>query len=79
MSSATLNIKVSPRRMLNSREAAGYCGLSARRFPLECGIPPVQMPGGVKVYDIRDLDIWIDGLKDGTPNDDEAIIGRLDA
>jgi hypothetical protein len=77
MSSATLNIKVSPRRMLTVREAAAYCGLTPKRFPLECSVSPVEMPGGAKLYDMRDLDQWIDGLKDGAPNDDDAILSRL--
>ncbi len=77
MASATLNIKVSPRRMLTAREAAEYCGLSPKRFPLECTVSPVEMPGGAKLWDMRDLDAWIDGLKDGAVNDDEIILSRL--
>ena len=37
------------------------------------------MPGGAKLYDMRDLDGWIDGLKDGAANDDETIVRRLNA
>lgn len=79
MSSATLNIKVSPRRMLSSREAAEYCGMPQKRFLLECTIVPVAMPGGARLYDMRDLDAWIDGLKIGAANDDDAIVSRLSA
>ena len=77
MSSATLNIKVSPRRMLSAREAADYCGLPLKKFPMACKVAPVQMPGADIKYDIRDLDIWLDDLKGGVANDDEAIIARL--
>ena len=79
MTSATLNIKVSPRRMLTGREAAEYCGLPFKRFQLECTVTPVEMPGGAKLYDMRDLDEWIDGLKSEIPSDDDAILGRLGA
>jgi hypothetical protein len=65
--------------MLSTREAAEYCGLSPRRFSLECTVAPVEMPGGAKLYDMRDLDGWIDGLKDGAANDDETIVRRLNA
>ena len=77
MSTATLNIKVSPRRMLSAREAADYCGLPLKKFPMACKVAPVQLPGVDVRYDIRDLDQWIDGLKGDTPNDDDDIIGKL--
>jgi hypothetical protein len=35
------------------------------------------MPNGKQLYDIRDLDDFLDGLKNSQPNDDEDIIGRL--
>lgn len=76
MASATLNIKVAPRRMLPAREAADYCGLPAKRFPHECRVSPVVMPGGAKLYDMHDLDRWIDSLKSGDDVDDD-IVGRL--
>ena len=77
MSMATLNIKVSPRRMLSAREAAIYCGLSPKHFPVDCTVCPVQMPRGAKMYDTRDLDNWLDGLKFETSTTDDEIIGRL--
>jgi hypothetical protein len=78
LSTATLNIGVSPRRMLNPREAADYCGLSLKRFPAECTVTPIEMPTGAKLYDIHDLDAWIDALKGGrAPGADDEILGRL--
>ncbi|WP_292674990.1 hypothetical protein [Mesorhizobium sp.] len=77
MASATLNIKVSPRRMLGAREAAEYCGIAAKRFPVECAVTPVAMPSGVKLYDMRDLDAWIDSLKSGDATGDDELIGKL--
>lgn len=76
MDSATLNLRISPRRMLPVKEAAVYCGIAVKRFSQECRVPPVAMPGGSKLYDIRDLDTWLDGLKSGHDADDE-ILGRL--
>jgi hypothetical protein len=75
--SATLNIKISPRRMLSAREAAEYCGLPTKRFSLVCNVSPVAMPSGMRLYDIRDLDGWIDGLKSELPIDDDDIVRRL--
>lgn len=77
MASATLNIKVSPRRMLSPREAAEYCGLTVKKFPAECRVPPVDMPSGTRLYDMRDLDSWIDGMKAGATDSDDDIIGKL--
>jgi len=73
MASATLNLRVSPRRMLAAREAAEYCGLPVKQLPVR----PVEMPGGKVLYDIRDLDRWLDALKDGAPDDADEIIGKL--
>ncbi len=39
---------------------------------------PISMPNGVKLYDIRDLDKWIDELKTGHNRvDDSKLIERL--
>lgn len=78
MASATLNIKVSPRRMLGAREAAEYCGIAPKRFPAECGVTPVAMPSGERRYDMRDLDAWLDSLKSGDTSGDDELIGKLD-
>ncbi|WP_244474669.1 MULTISPECIES: hypothetical protein [unclassified Rhizobium] len=77
MASATLNIKVSPRRMLSAREASEYVGLPTKRFPGVCSVQPVAMPDGSNLYDMRDLDAWVDSLKSGAPGNDEDILGRL--
>lgn len=77
MSSATLNIRMSPRRLLKPRDAAEYCGMTVKRFPSECRVSPIAMPSGDKLYDIRDLDSWIDGMKSGATDSDDDIIGKL--
>lgn len=77
MATATLNLRVSPRRMLSVREAAEYCGEPIKRFPTLCPINPVLMPSGKAMYDLHDLDEWLDGLKSDQPNSDDEIIERL--
>lgn len=78
MASATLNIKVSPRRMLSIREAGEYVGIPPKRFHGSCSVRPVVMPDGSQLYDMRDLDAWVDGLKSGTPDSDDEILGKLE-
>lgn len=75
MSVATLNVRVTPRRMLKLAEAAEYCGRSRRHFEAECPVAPVAFPNGDRLYDLHDLDRWIDGLKAGVAADD--LIERL--
>ncbi|MDA4845916.1 hypothetical protein [Hoeflea poritis] len=77
MATATLNVKVTPRRMLSVREAAEYCGLNVRQFPVYTGISPIEMPNGKKLYDMRDLDAWIEGLKGDRPDSDEDVLKGL--
>lgn len=77
MSSATLNIKVSPRRMLTLREAAEYCGLNSKLFERLCKVPPIAMSTGPERYDMRDLDDWIDGIKLGSSDTDADVLARL--
>jgi hypothetical protein len=76
MSVATLSLRISPRRMLSVREAAEYCGRPAKRFSLECPVSTVAFPNGDRLYDMQDLDIWIETLKSGLSNVDD-IIDRL--
>ncbi len=75
--SAIVAIKLAPRRMLNLREAADYCGVSRKQFTMLSGIAPVAMPHGHKLYDIKDLDAWLDALKNNAPDGHEAILARL--
>lgn len=63
MSSATLNLRVTPRRMLSEKEAADYCGRPLTKFRAACSVPPIQFPDGAKLFDMRDLDAWLDDLK----------------
>ena len=70
------NIKVAPRRMLTPREAADYCGIATKKLPVT-GIMPTSMPFGETRYDIKDLDAWLDGLKNNALDSDDDIIGKL--
>jgi hypothetical protein len=76
MSSATINLTVISKRMLSRREAAEHCGRSLRRFEVECPFSPVRFPNGDMRYDVRDLDSWLDKLKNNSEDSDE-IIQRL--
>jgi hypothetical protein len=42
MSSATLQINVIPKRMLDKKEVAHHCGRSVRKFEIECPVQPVR-------------------------------------
>jgi len=77
MTMATLNLRVAPRRMLSLKEAAEYCGVAPKKFPIEIPVPPIDMPGGQRLYDIKDLDDFIDNLKAGASDSREDIVGRL--
>lgn len=78
MAGATLNLSVVEKRMLTATEAASYMGLAAKHFKDACPVRPVEIRKGDRRWDKRDLDHWIDGLKEGvemTARDD--ILGRL--
>lgn len=77
MTNAMLNIRVIQPRMLSLKLAADYVGIPQKRFPMACPVAPVAMPGDVKLYDVRDLDKWLDELKGGTDAADDDIIGKL--
>ena len=80
MSTATFQITLTPKRMLTETEAARHCGLSPKRFKLECPVQPIKYSNGDIRYDVRDLDAWLDSLKAGAANDDDdAIIKKLGA
>lgn len=54
-------------RLLTKSQAAAYCGLSASTFGSVCPVKPIAFGEGVRMhrYDVRDIDTWIDGLKQG--------------
>lgn len=76
--SGTFNIRVVQPRLMSAKDAAGYVGLPASRFPATCPVVPIAMPGGAKLYDVRDLDKWVDIVKAGSADPDDAILNLLD-
>ncbi len=53
------------RRMLSAEEAAAYCGgRSVAWLESHVKVAPVMI-GRLKRYDVRALDIWLDGLGNG--------------
>lgn len=76
MSSTTVSLKFTPKRMLEKREAAEHCGRPLKRFELECPVSPVRFPNGDLRFDVKDLDQWLDQLKENA-QDSESILRRL--
>ena len=78
MASANLNISVIDKRMLKQAEAADYTGLPVKHFKETCPVQPVQMRPGTTLWDKRDLDKWIDAMKEGAEMATEnAILSKL--
>jgi len=78
MAKAMLSLQVQPYRMLKKSDAAAYCGVSASRFESLCSVAAVAYPDGSRLWDVRDLDLWVDSLKTGACDSDDAILERLD-
>jgi hypothetical protein len=79
MTVTTLNLRVQPYRLLTKAEAAQYCSRPKRKFEAQCPVSPIKMPDGDLLWDVQDLDKWIDSLK--SDNGDEtadSIVARLD-
>jgi hypothetical protein len=72
-----LNIRVIQPRMLSLKLAADYVGIPQRRFTTSCPVAPIMMPDDVRLYDVRDLDGWLDALKGGQKAVNDDIIGKL--
>jgi hypothetical protein len=77
MSNTVLNIKVIQPRMLSLKLAADYVGIPQKRFTLSCPVIPIAMPDDVRLYDVRDLDGWLDQLKSGNDAADDDLIAKL--
>ncbi len=78
MASATLQINIIPKRMLEKKEGAHHCGRSVRRFEVECPVHPVRFANGDLRWDVQDLDGWLDSLKAGAGDHEaDAIVARL--
>ena len=65
-------------RILSKKEAAAYCRIPVNKFSSICPVTPLDMGNGGISYDLRDLDDWIDSLKDKNAiYDDDNIIARI--
>ncbi|WP_282183923.1 hypothetical protein [Brucella pituitosa] len=42
-----------------------------------CTVVQIDMPNGDRLYDMHDLDAWIDALKTGGNSDDDRLLERL--
>ncbi len=65
MANASLTINVNEKRMLKQSEAAVYTGLPPKLFKTTCPVQPIEMRPGTVLWDKRDLDNWIDAMKEG--------------
>ena len=52
-------------RLVYKKEAAFYCGIGVESFTANCPVAPVRVGPGMRGlrYDLYDLDVWIDSLK----------------
>ncbi len=77
MATATLSLRVQPFRLLTKAEAAHYCRRSVRKFESQCPVQPLEMADGDLLWDVQDLDRWIDSLKSAKLDEAEAALARL--
>lgn len=70
-------MNVQPYRMLKKSDAAAYCGLSVAGFERNCTVASVTFPDGRTLWDVRDLDAWLDRLKSDQNSTDDEILNRL--
>lgn len=78
MATTNLNISLVEKRMMNTTEAAHYCGLAVKHFKSFCPVQPVLIPPKFNQYDRHDLDKWLDDLKAGSSiSSRDEILDRL--
>jgi hypothetical protein len=78
MSAATINLRIRPFRLLTKAETANYCRLPIKTFEALCPVAPIIMANGDRLWDVRDLDHWIDSLKSQPGDDPDEIVKRLE-
>lgn len=77
MAVTTINLRVAPYRLFTKAEAAHYCRRSPAKFEAQCPVTPIIMADGDRLWDVLDLDKWIDSLKEPKSSDADAIVARL--
>lgn len=65
-------------RMVPTRIAAFYCGLTVRGFKANCPLSPRTFPDGTERHDLREIDKWLDSLIGGDPQSADGWLARLD-
>jgi hypothetical protein len=78
VSTATVSLQIHPRRLMTKLEAAHYCRRSVKKFEAQCPARPIEMADGDHLWDVRDLDNWIDSLKAGVEDNTDSIVARLE-
>ncbi|MFZ3328479.1 MAG: hypothetical protein WA231_22490 [Methylocella sp.] len=73
----TINLRVAPYRLFTKAEAAHYCRRSPAKFEAQCPVTPIILADGDRLWDVLDLDKWIDSLKEPKSSDADAIVARL--
>ncbi len=78
MATTNLNISVIDKRMMKQSEAASYSGLPVKHFKAACPVRPVELKEGTLLWDRKDIDLWIDGVKSGAMTETrDDILSRL--
>ncbi len=78
MANASLSITVIEKRMLKQSEAANYIGLPEKLFKTTCPVQPIEIRPSMLLWDKRDLDKWIDAMKEGAEMaTQDAILSKL--
>lgn len=77
MSIAVVQLNVVAKRMLSKKEAAQHCGRSLKRFEIECSVKPIRFPNGDFRWDVKELDLWLDGMKEGKVDHISTMLARL--
>ncbi|MEM9734725.1 MAG: hypothetical protein AAF903_14780 [Pseudomonadota bacterium] len=62
---AALTVTIADSRLKDLKEAAAYCGMAIPEFKANCPFASVETPNGRTRWDRRDLDAWIDDMKQG--------------
>ena len=76
---------ISITRLLNKKDAAAYCSMSAPTFGKVCPVQPLILTAGgasVRRYDKLDIDRWINslnGLNDNSRRSKDEILNSLDS
>lgn len=64
-------------RFLSDRQAADYAGMTLTEFRRDCPIAPQERAQGRKVWDVYELDRWLDGVPHSNQNN--ALQGAIAA